>query len=56
MMVRCEHCGGDGEIETCIDCHNVVENCTCHVTRSAFEDCPECNGAGEVDDEEEEGD
>lgn len=52
---RCEHCSGEGELETCRGCGEEVENCTCgdatdvppkhpdHVT------CESCDGEGVVD-------
>lgn len=51
----CGHCNGDGEVEVCTSCANEVENCECddeEIAPSESEECPECNGSGEIDDEE----
>ncbi len=52
-MTKCHTCAGDGEIEVCSSCSNEVENCECETeSPTENEECPDCEGDGEIDDDE----
>ena len=55
MGAKCEHCDGDGEVEVCTVCANEVENCECDDEQpTKNEECPECHGDREVEEEDDE--
>lgn len=58
MLTRCHNCDGDGEFEMCRTCTETVDNCACDddstLPEVDFEECSECHGTGEVEEEDNE--
>lgn len=52
--VTCYECSGSGEHEYCLDCDLSVQHlCECDSSSGSYtEDCEECNGDGEIEDDE----
>jgi hypothetical protein len=51
---RCGVCCGEGEVETCTACANVVDNCECEgdsLPATEMEPCSECDGTGDAEEE-----
>ena len=56
--MQCPLCHGEGEVEVCTGCEELVDNCSCDVEpedryHSRVESCPDCGGDGEFEDDNE---
>lgn len=53
MTTKCKECEGTGAVPDYIDCRNSSNNC-CGGCDWVHKECPECDGSGEIETDEEE--